>query len=294
MRSVFLIISIIVLILLPVASPAAEGYEASDINDFSVKVSKDIIGYLKQANATEVAVVPFKNTDDNESYAFSDVLTGQLLQELRYNSDLKILTPTDEAALFRVSGLWTIAGEEVKVTVRITKMPSGTVEINYTALIPLKRVPKVYLAKGPVELSKPDKGVRIAIMDFDGYENFPQLKQLTRGIPEAVTTVFARNSDLVLIERMQLDKIKSELNLAESRFTDPDSALKIGKLINANYMIIGSYQQHRRNLRLMARRVKVETGEIFEAADVIGVEDDLFQLEDDLAKKLLEDIMRFR
>ncbi len=34
----------------------------------------------------------------------------------------------------------------------------------------------------------------------------------------------------------------------------------------------------------MARRIKVETGEIFKAADVIGSEEDIFALEDDSAQ----------
>lgn len=279
----------------PAAALAGE-LEAKDINDFIVRIAKDIAGYLKQSGASEVAVVPFKNADVDAEYALSEVLTGALLQELRYSySDFRILGPADGASAFRVTGLWKLSGEEVQVTTRIVKMPAGDVSINYSAVIPLKRVPRVYVEAGkPPAKEAADKGVRLAIMDFEGSEMHPDMKYLSKGVPESLTTVFAKKSDLVLIERLQRDKIMAELNLAESKYADPDAVVKIGKLLGANYMVVGSFQKRGRKIRLMARRVKVETGEIFEAADVIGPEDDLFELEDALGAKLLADIQRYR
>lgn len=285
-----------VLVLLPIPAVARSGIEAEDIHDFTVKIAKDVAGYLKQAGASEVAVVPFKNAEDEAEYALSEVLTGALLQELRYSySDFRVLGPSEGAPAFRLTGVWKVAGEEVQVTTRIVKMPSGDVSINYAAAIPLKRVPRVYVEAGKPSPREPaDKGVRLGFMDFEGSDLYPDMKYLSKGVPESLTTTFAKKSDLVLIERLQRDKIMAELDLAESKYTDPDAVVQIGKLLGANYMIIGSFQKRGRKIRLMARRVKVETGEIFEAADVIGPEDDLFELEDALGAKLLADIQRYR
>ena len=278
------------------AAAHAESIQASDIHDFIVKIAKDVAGYLKQAGASEVAIAPFKNADDEAEYALSEVLTGALLQELRYSySDFRVLGLADGAPAFRLTGVWKVAGEEVQVTTRIVKMPSGDVSIHYAAAIPLKRVPRVYVEAGkPPAKDAADKGIRLAVMDFDGSELYPDMKYLSKGVPESLTTTFAKKSDLVLIERLQKDKVMAELNLAESKYTDPDAVVRIGKLLGANYMVVGSFQKRGRKIRLMARRVKVETGEIFEAADVIGPEDDLFDLEDALGAKLLADIQRYR
>lgn len=278
------------------AAARAEQLDTRDINDFVVKITRDVAGYLKQAGATEVAVLPFKNADTDGEFALSEVLTGALVQELRYSyADFRILGPAEGAPAFRLTGVWKIAGDEVQVTTRIVKMPSGDVSINYAAVIPLKRVPRVYVEAGkPAAKEAADTGLRLAIMDFEGGDLYHDMKHLSKGVPEAITTVFAKQSDLVLIERLQRDKIVAELNLAESRHTDPDAVVKLGKLLGANYMVIGSFQRRGRKIRLMARRVKVETGEIFEAADVIGVEDDIFELEDALGAKLLADIQRYR
>lgn len=295
MKRIAALIVVLACLQCPAVARAGE-LEAKDINDFIVKIAKDIAGYLKQAGAAEVAVVPFKNKDSEGEFALSEVLTGALVQELRYSySDFRVLGPADGAPAFRVTGLWKTAGDEVQVTTRIVKMPSGDVSIDYAAVIPLKRVPRVYVEAGkPPAKEATDKGIRLAIMDFEGAELYPDMKYLSKGVPEAMTTLFARKSDIVLIERLQKDKIMAELNLAESKYTDPDAVVKIGKLLGTNYMIMGSFQKRGRKIRLMARRVKVETGEIFEAADVIGTEDDLFELEDELGAKLLADIQRYR
>lgn len=295
MKRIAALLAVLVFMQCPTAARAGE-LEAKDINDFIVKIAKDVAAYLKQAGASEVAIVPFKNADDGKEYALSEVLTGALVQELRYSySDFRTLGLADGSPAFRLTGLWKIDGDKVQVTTRIVKMPAGDISIDYTAVIPLKRVPRVYVeAEKPPAKEAADKGIRLAIMDFEGAELHPDMKYLSKGIPEAMTTVFAKQSDLVLIERLQKEKIMTELNLAESRYTDPDAVVKLGKILGANYMVVGSFQRRGRKIRLMARRVKVETGEIFEAADVIGVEDDIFDLEDTLGAKLLADIQRYR
>lgn len=274
---------------------AADEYNGSDINDFVVKIARAVAGHLKQGGATEVVVIPYKNAEDDGEYALSEVVTGALLQELKYNyTDVRVLSAGEGGAAFRVTGVWKLKDAEVQVTTRILKMPAGDVEINFVGSIPAAKVPKVYVSREKPKSEKPDRGTRVAVMEFVGVQRYPDFEYLNRALPEVITTVFAKNSDLVLIERLQLDKVLREIGLAESRYTDPDAAIKVGKLLNANYVIIGSYQKSGRKLRFTARRVKSETGEIFEAASVIGNESDIFELEDALAKSLLDDIQKYR
>ena len=287
----------VLLLAFHVSAAAAGQIEASDINDFVVMIAEDVAGFLHEAGAEEVAVFPFKKADDDGEYALSEVLTGQILQELRYNREgYSVLGPSENTAAFRVTGLWRVEGDTVKVTTRIVKMPTAEVDITYSGTIPVRRVPAVYLAAGAGRKGekKEDSGVRIAVMDFRGYEKYPPMDYLGRSIPETITTIFAQQSDLVLVERLQRDKIMSELTLAESEYINPDAVVEVGKLLGANYMIIGSYQKRGDRVRLRARRVKVETGEIFEAASVVGKEKELFELEDRLANTLLDDIQKYR
>lgn len=286
----------LVALLLPCTAPAAENYSAQDINDFVVRISRETAGFLKQAGATEVGVVPFKNADDDAAYALSEVLTGAIIQELRgAHGELTVLPPPSEgSATFRITGTWKIDGDKVQVTTRIFKMPAGDIAISTLGTIPVQRVPKVYLGR-EIPAAKPiDKGTRVAVMDFVGFQRYPDYEYLGKAIPEAITTVFARNSGLILIERLQLDKVKAELDFAETKYTDPDAVVRLGKLLGASYVILGSYQKSGRKIRFSARRVKVETGEIFEAATVVGTEDQVFDLEDTLARNLLEDIQKYR
>ena len=157
MRRIAAFLAIVTVLQCPAAARAGE-LEARDINDFIVRIAKDIAGYLKQAGAAEVAVIPFKRADDGADYALSEVLTGSLVQELRYSyADFRILGPADGAPAFRVTGLWKIAGDEVQVTTRIVKMPSGDISINYAAVIPLRRVPRVYVEPGKPPAKRPPR-----------------------------------------------------------------------------------------------------------------------------------------
>jgi TolB-like protein len=290
------LLAVVALLLAPVAAGAAEDKDAQDINDYITKIAQGVAGYVDRAKATEIAVAPYKNAADAADYPLSQVLTGQLLQELRDGKRGNLVINADGNAPLRVTGTWRVTDGKVEVSTRIVVMPSGVVDYTYTGNIPLNKVPKVYLTSDkPEQKPKPiDRGTRVAILDFAGVGTLPNLAYLGRSIPETITTTFASQSDMLLIERLQLDKVLAELRLSETRYVDPDSAIQIGKLLGATYVVIGSYQSLGNKVRLMARRVKVETGEIFEAARVIGTADNIFTLEEELANALLADIQRYR
>ena len=90
-----------------------------------------------------------------------------------------------------------------------------------------------------------------------------------------------------LVERVQLNKVLDELNLDRSSYIDPSSAQRIGHLIGAQYLGIGSFQVFRGEMRLNARLIRVETGEIIAADRVVGPVGEALRLPDQLAVKFL-------
>lgn len=295
MRKLLLPVGVLGLLLRAVSALAAGEESAKDINEYVVTMTRQVSTWLASVKATEIAVVPFKGPVENVESPLSEVLTNELLQELRFSGGgVTVRTTGDAPSTQRVSGTWEVEGENVKITTRIVQMPAGSVEVKFVTLVPVRKVPKVYLSQAQVGDVKPDKGTRIAILPFKGAgENFRDIHWLEQSIPEAMTTYFAKNSSLVLIEGLQVDKIYKELDLAESKYIDPDTAVRAGSMMQANYVVLGSYTKLGRKIRLQARRVKVLTGEIFEAADAVGSENDLFELQTELAKSLLADIQRF-
>jgi TolB-like protein len=107
-------------------------------------------------------------------------------------------------------------------------------------------------------------------------------------IRETVTTDLKDVPGLTVVERGAIDKILAEHHLQASRFElDPSSTVKVGKLLGASLIVTGAYQRAASTVRLTARFVKVETGEVVGTAKVDGAAGDFLQLQDRITVELL-------
>jgi TolB-like protein len=107
-------------------------------------------------------------------------------------------------------------------------------------------------------------------------------------IRETVTTDLKQLSGVRVIERGSLDKILAEQKLqASSSDLDPSTAARVGKLLGATLIVAGAYQESPPKVRLTARFVKVETGEIVGTAKVDGRASELLKLQDQVTAELL-------
>jgi TolB-like protein len=108
-------------------------------------------------------------------------------------------------------------------------------------------------------------------------------------IRETVTSDLKQLADVRVIERGNLDKILAEQNLQSQRSDlDPSTAARVGRLLGATLIVAGAYQEAPPQVRLTARFVKVETGEIVGTAKVDGKSTDLLKLQDKITARLLE------
>jgi TolB-like protein len=107
-------------------------------------------------------------------------------------------------------------------------------------------------------------------------------------IRETVTTDLKEVSGLRVIERGNLDKILAEQNLQAQRADlDPATAARIGKLLGATHICAGAYQKVAPQVRLTARFIKVESGEIVGTAKVDGQASNFLKLQDRITALLL-------
>lgn len=104
------------------------------------------------------------------------------------------------------------------------------------------------------------------------------------GLQQMLITELAQNSNLRLVERSRLREILDELELGKSGYVDPSTTARVGKLVQARYMIVGSFVDANGTMRLDARVDDVETGEVLTetAAKVQGNRDQLLDMVVDL------------
>lgn len=118
-----------------------------------------------------------------------------------------------------------------------------------------------------------DKGP-IAVMKFKNISNDSSYEWLQEALREWINTEISNLDGIRVVERAQLDKIFSEINLSKDAYIDSATAVKIGKGLGAHAILTGSFLSHEKLLRIDVRLIRVETGEIAWAKSIDGNVDD--------------------
>jgi TolB-like protein len=110
-------------------------------------------------------------------------------------------------------------------------------------------------------------------------------------IRETVTSDLKTLGGVRVVERAQLDRVLGEQHLQGAGEVDSATAARVGKLTGATLIAVGAYQQSSNGsgaeVRLTARFVQVETGEIVGTAKVDGRASDFLHLQDKVTAELL-------
>lgn len=144
-------------------------------------------------------------------------------------------------------------------------------------------LPRVTHAQG----AAPDTRPTVAIIDFTngaiGKLN-ADMEPLRAGIAGMLITELAGNQNIRVVEREQLRAVMSELQLGQQREVDPQTAVRIGKLLNAHHIVTGGFiTDAKGKMVVTARSIETETGRIEYSTKVNGKSDDVLDLVDQLA-----------
>jgi TolB-like protein len=133
----------------------------------------------------------------------------------------------------------------------------------------------------------------IAILDFDIGATFGQdpddYQALRRGLAGMTISELAANPGVRVVERAQIQQIMQEQDLAHSDRVDQSTALRLGQLLNARYMVTGTIYDVRGDFRIDARLFDVQTSQIIKTQRVAGRLDNIFDLVTRLAGQLMHD-----
>ncbi|HET6371155.1 MAG TPA: tetratricopeptide repeat protein, partial [Nitrospiria bacterium] len=114
---------------------------------------------------------------------------------------------------------------------------------------------------------------------------------MTDVIEQEMTQNLMADGRVSVVEREVLDKLLAELKLGSSELADPDTALKLGKILSARLMMTGSLIQVPDGVRLSLRLIDPETSAIrITFSDETGPNKNLTALADESAKALNEKI----
>jgi len=135
----------------------------------------------------------------------------------------------------------------------------------------------------------PASGSAIGVLPFQMLAKDDGLSALGYALADLLTTDLSRSARVSLVERSRLSDVMRELDLARSGRVDSASAPRVGKLVRARRLVLGSVDTlNRGELRLSVRVADVETGVLEASLDARAPLADVLAAEKALAFRLFE------
>jgi hypothetical protein len=120
------------------------------------------------------------------------------------------------------------------------------------------------------DLKLMDRGV-VAISGFTTKEGTSS--GLLELLNEKAVAEIGKIDTLTLVEREKLDMLLEEQELALTDLTDTTTAIEVGRVLTANYLVTGSVIEMATSVVIFGRIINVESGEIESVAQVIVPKD---------------------
>ncbi|MBV9879229.1 MAG: hypothetical protein JO180_01985 [Gemmatirosa sp.] len=128
----------------------------------------------------------------------------------------------------------------------------------------------------------------VAILYFDNNTGKSDYDALGRGISAMLITDLSVVPEIRLVERERLQQVLTEQELQQTSLFDKATAVRAGRLLGAEYLLVGALSSVDPDMRIDTRVVRVETGEIVRTAKVQGKQDKFFDLQKKLAHELVD------
>ena len=131
------------------------------------------------------------------------------------------------------------------------------------------------------------KNPTLAIAYFDNNSNSAEFDPLRKGLADMLITDLLGMSAVQVVEREKLNVILDELKLSQTKTIDKTSALKVGKVLAAQYVLTGSMTVSKDSLRIDAKVLKTLDGTVVSSDKVEGPKNDFFAVEKELVDVLV-------
>src|SRR5579883_517156 len=131
---------------------------------------------------------------------------------------------------------------------------------------------------------------RVAVLPFKALTS-GQKEWIGAGLAEALTTGLSAVPDLRLVERTQVRALQGELRLIAqaSKEADEDAgAIKMGRLLGASRLVLGSFQLAGGEILINGRFVATQSGVIAQTFQLRGKADRIFDLYPQLTERALK------
>jgi hypothetical protein len=128
----------------------------------------------------------------------------------------------------------------------------------------------------------------IAVFDFDSKDD--AVRDLGPKVATLLNAYLSAEPNLITVERAELDKALGEQELGLSGTVSPDTAAKVGQLTGAKVLVTGRVFKTDSELFIVAKIIGTETSRVYGELVKGGVNADIGNLSETLAKKIAADV----
>jgi len=158
----------------------------------------------------------------------------------------------------------------------------------------MRRFARVALALAMAAVAAPNVFAQakpvVAVLPFDNNsvgKDAADYNGAGKGMAELMTNGLLSNPNVVVVERDRIQALLVEQNLTKDKTIDPATAIRLGKIIGAQYVIYGAFMSDGRgNFVLTGKTVNVETSVIANPTRVNSKGDDVLGMIAQLTSKL--------
>jgi non-specific serine/threonine protein kinase len=133
-------------------------------------------------------------------------------------------------------------------------------------------------------------GKSIAVLRFSNITGGPEDEWIGVGIAETVTADMKNIEGVSVVGRELIYEVLRRWNADNQPDFDEKFATRVGREVGARWIIGGGYQRLGEMLRITARLVAVENGEVIKTVKIDGRMQELFELQDKIVYELSRDL----
>jgi len=138
---------------------------------------------------------------------------------------------------------------------------------------------------------KPERTFTLAILPFECLTEQELVKPAADALHSVFTVGFSKDENIVLVERARLNVILKEQELALTGFSDVKNAPKIGKVLSAKTLLLGSIAMHKEKLIIVASVYDVESARLVTAVKKTGTLDQVLSMATSISDEISKHIL---